>query len=164
MVIALFDVDVWRAYSPIVPSLIRWQSGWISRSTKSRLSIATTLLTCKPHACGRSSNRAPSVALQNGRPHQAWNSRTMDDRKSLTTSPTNSSMWRPVTSRQRLRRSDIGRMNVGSSAPISWSHWRRRNCRRWRPNASLREIQGGWPPAVTVAAQHRNYSYASSRR
>ena len=40
-------------YSPMVPSLTRWQSGAWSRSAKSRLSVPTTLLTCVSTACAR---------------------------------------------------------------------------------------------------------------
>jgi hypothetical protein len=40
-------------YSPIVPSLTRWQSGAWSRRKKSRLSVPITFVYCVSTACSR---------------------------------------------------------------------------------------------------------------
>jgi hypothetical protein len=51
---ALLDVDIWRAYSPIVPSFTRCVSWLWSRIANNRFSVPMTLFTCVNTAWSRS--------------------------------------------------------------------------------------------------------------
>ena len=44
--VSFFDINVWRPVFPIVPSLIKWQSGCTSRIANSTFKVPTTLFTC----------------------------------------------------------------------------------------------------------------------
>ena len=108
-------------YSPMVPSLTRWQSGTNSRIANSRFSVPTTLFTWVNTACLRSIieyGAARCSAKWTTASGPTW--RRTEDRKSYSqTSPENTSMVRPVTAFQTRSRSVSERIGVSVSTPSS---------------------------------------------